>query len=172
MKMRCFIAASAALMLALLFAGTASAAGATAVPSVSASTANGQSAMNADKDFGYYIWFDGDHLSLRTTDRGNGPSASEYTGKIVVHGGDVRDVNVVRQESDDWAVASDDTIDFHFKTYNGVDGVDFRATGAEDVTFHLFRKGEDGRMHLISTDHIFLGAGQVNPPGNPFTLIV
>ncbi len=164
---RFFVAASAALTLLLLVAGTVGAAGGTAYPSVAASTANGQPAMDADKDFGYYIWFYGDRIYLRTTDRGNGPGPSVYTGKIVVHRGDIRNVNVVRQEDDDWAVASDNTLEYHFKTYNGIDGVDFTATGAEDVTFHLYRNG-----HLIATDHIFLGAGQVNPPGNPFTLFV
>jgi hypothetical protein len=160
---RCFFAASAALTLLLLVAGTVGA----ATPSAAAYTANGQPAMNADKDFGYYIWFDSDRISLRTTDRGNGPGPSVYTGRIVVHGGDIRNVNVVRQESDDWAVASDNALDYHFVTYNGIDGADFTATGAEDVTFHLYRNG-----HLIVTDHIFLGAGQINPPGNPFTLFV
>jgi hypothetical protein len=160
---RLFFAASAALTLLFLVASTVGA----ATPSVAAGGANGQPAMNADKDFGYYIWFDGDRIYLRTTDRGNGPGPSDYTGKIVVHGGDVRDVRTVRLEDTDWAVASDNTLDYHFVTYNGVDGVDFDATGLGDVTFHLYRNG-----HLIATDHIFLGADQVNPPGNPFTLFV
>jgi hypothetical protein len=164
---RYVVAATTALMLLFLLTNTVGAQASTITPSIGGGVENGQPAMNADTDYGYYIWSDGDRIYLRTTDRGNGPSPSVYTGRIVVHNGDVRNVNVVRQESDDWAVASDNTVDYHFVTYNGIDGLDFTATGGEDVTFHLFRNG-----HLIVTEHIFLGAGQINPPGNPFTLFV
>jgi hypothetical protein len=154
---RLFLAACAALTLLCLLTASVGAAG----------VAAGQPALNADTDYGYYIWFDGDHISLRTTDRGAAPGGSLYTGRITVNWGDITGVNVVDQESDDWAVASGNTLEYHFVTYNGVDGVDFTATGAEDVTFRLYRNG-----HLIVTDHIFLGAGEMNPPSNPFTLFV
>lgn len=35
------------------------------------------------------------------------------------------------------------------------------------VTFRLYRDG-----HLVSTDHIFIGGGEMNPPGNPFRVFV
>ncbi len=162
-------AASGALVLVLLLAGTVFAQGAEAV--ASASTAAGQPAMDKDTDFGYYIWFDGDRIHLHTTDRGNGPGPSEYTGMITArndkHGVDIRDVDLLKAENDDSAVAAGDKLDFRFRTYNGVDGVAFTVHGATRITFRLYRDG-----HLVNTDHIYLGAGEVNPPGNPFTLFL
>jgi hypothetical protein len=164
---RYIVAATTTLMLLFLLTNTVGAQAIIVTPSIGGGVANGPPAMNADTDYGYYIWFDGNRIYLRTTDRGNGPGPSDYTGRIVVHNGDVRDVKTVRLENGDWAVASGNTVDYHFVTYNGVDGLDFTAAGGEDITFHLFRNG-----HLIETEHIFLGAGQINPPGNPFTLFI
>src|SRR5439155_1222684 len=84
-------------------------------------------------DFGYYIWVDGDRVQLRTTDRGNGPGPSEYTGTVTANG-EMRDVNLIRQENDDWAVAAGNTLDFHFRTFNAVDGVAFTAHGATRIS--------------------------------------
>jgi len=163
------LAASGALALMLLLAGTVFAAGAEAT--IAASAAAGQPAMDRDTDFGYYLWYDGDRIHLRTTDRGNGPGPSEYTGVITARndrgGVDIRDVDLLQAENDDSAVATSDKLDFRFRTYNGVDGVAFSAHDATRVTFRLYRDG-----HLVNTDHIYLGGGEVNPPGNPFTLFL
>ncbi len=153
-------------LLALVMTLAAPFAAQAAEPSVAASAAAGAPAMNADVDFGYYIWVDGDRIHLRTTDRGNGPGPSTYTG-VVTANGPMRDVNLIRQEDTDWATAAGNQLDFHFRTYNAVDGVAFTAEHATRITFRLFRDG-----HLVRTDHIYLGAGQINPPGNPFTLFV
>lgn len=174
---RSLLALTGALALLMLLSGSALAAApktgkAGATPSVAASVATGQPAMDKDKDFGYYLWFDGDHFQLRTTDRGNGPGPSEYTGTITAHGGKkdkatIGDVHLIREERDDSAIAAGNKLDFRFKTFNAIDGVAFAAKDAKSVTFRLYRDG-----HLVSTDHIFIGAGEVNPPGNPFTLFV
>lgn len=166
---RLLFAASGALALVMLFAGAVFAA---ATPATApASAAAGQPAMDKDVDFGYYLWFDGDRIQLRTTDRGNGPGPSEYTGVITARndagGVDIRDVDLIKAENDDSAVAAGNRLDFRFRTYNGIDGVSFTAHDATRVTFHLYRDG-----HLVSTDHIFLGTGQMNPPGNPFSLFL
>ncbi|MGI8857076.1 MAG: hypothetical protein ACR2JW_15110 [Thermomicrobiales bacterium] len=163
------LAAGSALVLMTLCAGTVFAA---ATPTtVSASAATGQPAMDKDVDFGYYIWFDGDRIHLTTTDRGNGPGPSEYTGVVTArneqHGVDIRDVNLIQAENDDSAVAADNKLDFRFRTYNATDGVAFTAHDATSITFRLYRDG-----HLVNTDHIYLGAGETNPPGNPFTLFL
>ncbi len=168
------LAASGLLALLMVLSGTVFVQA--AAPTAAIGTASGEPAMNADKDFGYYIWFDGNRYHLRTTDRGNGPSPSEYTGVITARHDEqpspITDADAVRLENGDWAVASGNRLAFHFTTYNAVDGVNFTAKDATNLTFRLYRKGEDGTMHLISADHIFLGAGQVSPPGNPFTLVV
>ncbi len=176
---RFLFTATGALALLMLLSGSVLAAapktGKTdAAPSVAAGVANGQLAMDKDKDkdFGYYLWYDGDHFQLRTTDRGNGPGPSEYTGTITAHGekknkATITDVHLLRAEQDDSAVASGNKLDFRFQTFNATDGVAFAAKGAKSVTFSLYRDG-----HLVSTDHIYLGAGEVNPPGNPFKAFV
>jgi hypothetical protein len=158
------LAASSVLALVMLCAGPVSAAAPAAIAPISA--AAGQPAMDRDVDFGYYIWVDGDRIQLRTTDRGNGPSPSEYTGTVTANG-EMRDVNLIRQENDDWAAAAGNKLDFRFRTFNAIDGVAFTAHNATRITFRLYRDG-----HLVNTDHIYLGAGQINPPGNPFTLFV
>ncbi len=141
-----------------------------AAQNIAASAATGQPAMDKDKDFGYYLWYDGSHFQLRMTDRGNGPS--EYTGTITAHGSKkakatITDVNLLKAAQDDSAIASGDKLDVRFKTYNGIDGVSFAAKDAKSVTFRLYRDG-----HLVSTDHIYIGGGEMNPPGNPFRVLV
>ncbi len=166
---RMLFAASGALALVMLLAGTVFAAGTAATAPVSAAV--GQPAMDKDADFGYYIWYDGDRIHVHTTDRGNGPGPSEYTGVITARndkgGVDIRDVDLLKAENDDSAVAAGDKLDFRFRTYNGVDGVAFTAHDATRITFRLYRDG-----HLVNTDHIYLGAGEVNAPGDPFTLFL
>lgn len=114
--------------------------------------------------YGYYIWHDGNRVHLRTTDPGG--EASIYTGTISTDGR-IHAVDVVRDEVGDWAVASRHQLDFHFRTWNAVDGVSFSVSGATWVTFRLYRNG-----HLITVEHIFLGAGLLHPPDNPFTLVL
>jgi hypothetical protein len=152
------LAALGALALLMLFAGPA-------LADTPASNASGAPQINMDI-YGYYIWEDTDIVHLRTTDRGNGPDPSVYVGVITANT-PIQAVSVFKGEEGDFAVAAGNRLDFHFRTYNRIDGVDFTALGATRITFRLFRDG-----HLIVTDHIFLGAGQVNPPGNPFTLFV
>lgn len=161
--MRTFLlAAAGALGLALTMSGTASAQPAPTAPSAPATAAAGEPAVSAASTFGYYIWFDGDRVHLRTTDPGG--DASLYTGTIVTNS-HIRNVDLIQPEDDDWAVAAGGTLDFHFRTANAVDGVAFTAADATRLTFHLYRNGR-----LISTRHIFLGAAGAHPPGNPFTL--
>ena len=114
--------------------------------------------------FGYYITYDGDAIVLRTSDpRG---AIAEYTGRITADG-PIRDAALIQPEGDDSATVSDNTVDFRFRTGNGVDGLRFTAHDATAVTFHLRR---DGR--LIEASHIFLGVAKTTPAGNPFTLVV
>ncbi|MDQ6833073.1 MAG: hypothetical protein M3008_06710 [Chloroflexota bacterium] len=163
------LATSGALALMMLLAGTVFAADTAAT--APASAAAGQPAMDRDSDFGYYIWFDGDRIQLRTTDRGNGPGPSEYTGVITARndagGVDIGNVDLIKAENDDSAIAAGNKLDFRFRTYNGIDGVAFTAHDATRITFRLYRDG-----HLVSSDHIYLGAGEINPPGNPFALFL
>ncbi len=75
------IAVTGALALLMVLSGSVFAAGPKThampkthdVASVAVSAIGGQAALDKDKDFGYYLWYDGSHFQLRTTDRGNGP---------------------------------------------------------------------------------------------------
>lgn len=122
----------------------------------------GEPVVGPDSPYGYYIWLDGDRVHVFTTDGGGDPSV--YTGVITADTA-IRNVDVVRAEEGDWAVASGDTLQIRFLTAGHVDGVNFTTPGAQRLTFRLYR---DGR--LIRTDHIFLGAGGFHPAGNPFAL--
>ena len=126
------------------------------------SPAAGTPSLTAASPYGYYIWFVGDRVHLRTTDPHG--DASVYTGTVATNGA-IRHVDLLRTEDEDWAVAGGGDLDFHFRTANHVDGVSFTAAGATRLTFRLYHNG-----HLIRTDHIFLGAGGAQPPSNPFTL--
>jgi hypothetical protein len=129
---------------------------------VPAGPASGDPGVTAARTYGYYIWLDGNRIHLRTTDPGG--SGSLYTG-IITTDGEFRDVDVVRGEQGDYAIADRNMLEFRFHTANAVDGVTFAPAHAERLTFRLYRNG-----HLISTEHIFLGAGGIHPPGNPFTI--
>ncbi len=145
---RLLLALTGALGLAVALPGAVSAAPPPPAPSA---VASGAPSVSAASTFGYYIWMDGDRVHLRTTDPGGAPAL--YTGEIVTNG-TVRHVDLIQPEDGDWAVASGGTLAYHFTTWNAVDGVSFDAQGATRLTFRLYRNG-----HLISTEHIFLGAG-------------
>jgi hypothetical protein len=160
------VALSVATMLSALVVGAAAAEGQRGVsPGLPREAASGAPPMTADVGFGYYLWFDGDRFQVRTTDRGNGPDPSIYTGRITTNGTLTR-VDVFKDEEFDRALAGPRQIDFRFRTYNWQDGLAFRVEGGGWVTFRLYRNG-----HPIGTEHIFIGPGQVNPPTNPFAII-
>jgi hypothetical protein len=154
----------AATALALVLGLSVSAAGAQPAGSAGPDPALGVPPLAPLAPYGYYVWHTGNRVHLRTTDPGD--DASIYTGTITTDG-TIYDVDMVRDEADDWAVAGRHHLEFHFRTWNAVDGVSFDVAGATQVTFRLYRNG-----HLISTEHIFLGAERRHPPGNPFTLVL
>jgi hypothetical protein len=123
----------------------------------------GEPIVGPHSPYGYYIWMDGDRVHVLTTDGGGDPA--RYTG-VITTDTVIRNVDVARPEDGDWAVASGDTLQFHFFTAGHVDGVHFTAPGSHRLTFRLYRNG-----HLIRTDHIFLGAAGFHPAGNPFSVI-
>ncbi len=154
----------AATALALVLGLSISAAGAQPAGPAGSDPALGAPPLSPLAPYGYSIWHEGARVHLRTTDLGG--SAGLYSGTITTDGA-IRDVELVRDEVSDWAVAGTHELDFHFRTWNAVDGVSFSVVGATWVTFRLYRNG-----HLISTEHIYLGAERLHPPGNPFTLIL
>lgn len=149
-----------ALSLTVLGAGPIAAQAPTPVPAMRAPS--GAPTVTDRSPVGYYIWWDGERVHLRTTDPGG--DGSTYTGRIQVDGR-IRDVELLRTEGRDVALRDGNTLEFRFVTYNRVDGVSFAAQDTSRITFRLERNGR-----LIRTEHIYIGPGGVNPPGNPFTL--
>jgi hypothetical protein len=93
----------------------------------------GQPDMSAGQGMGYWLWHDDDGIHLRTTTRGR-----EHIFSGVLRTGenaqftDVQEVRLDhRHHNQDGVVTSDDgrTIRFHFHTWDGTDGIDFRLDG-------------------------------------------
>ncbi|HLG72431.1 MAG TPA: hypothetical protein VK009_18595 [Chloroflexota bacterium] len=131
---------------------------------------NGQpDGFKAGDASGVYLWHrvGVDHgWHLETTDPAK-TGAHTYTGTVTTNGKFV-DVQLVRAENDDSAtVDGNGTLNISFKTYSGIDGVDWRVDGGTQMTFTLY---EDGQ--LMSTTAINIGDGSSHPASDPFTLNV
>ena len=112
---------------------------------------------------GYFIWHNDGGWQLRTH---NDPSGATYSGRIRTDG-TFRDVSLVRDESTEHLSVGDEghTLHFRFKTYDQVDGLNFRVEGGSHLRFDL---ETNGRQTLLR--HIFLGDAGRHPHSNPFTL--
>lgn len=101
---------------------------------------------------------------METTDPAK-TGAHTYTGSVTSDG-KIVDVQLVRAENDDSAtVDGNGNLNFSFKTYSGIDGVDWRVSGGTQMTFTLY---EDGQ--LMSTSSINIGDGSTHPAADPFTI--
>ena len=101
---------------------------------------------------------------LDTTDPAKS-GAHEYTGQISSNG-KITDVYLVRPENDDSAtVDGEGRLNIDFKTYSGIDGVDFRVDGGTELTFNLSVDGQQ-----LPPRHIWLGDKARHPETDPFTL--
>src|SRR5205823_3021258 len=134
MKHRGIVSSIAALSLAGALAGTAMAAGPAQRPD----------GFRAGAPSGVYIWHRSgvDHgWHLETTDPASS-GAHTYTGSLSTDG-TFSDVHLVRPESDDSAsVDGSGTLTFTFKTFSGIDGVDFRVAGGQHLTLTLSEDGQ------------------------------
>jgi hypothetical protein len=112
---------------------------------------------------GYFIWHDDGGWRLRTH---NDPSGVVYSGRIRTDG-TFRDVNLVRDESTEHMSVSDNghTLNFRFRTFDYVDGLNFRVEGGSHLRFDLETNG-----HQTLVRHIFIGDAGRHPISNPFTL--
>jgi hypothetical protein len=125
--------------------------------------------FHAGDPSGVYLWHRAgvDHgWHLETTDpRQTG--AHTYTGTITTDG-HFTDVRLVRPEDDDSAtVDGSGNLTFSFKTYSGIDGVDWRVDGGTQMTFTLTMDGQP-----LAADQINIGDNSRHPAGDPFTITV
>ena len=126
------------------------------------SVASSQSNVTAGKADGYYIWHNSDGMHLRTTDN---EGVHVYDGTLHTDGV-FYNVTPVRLEAGDVVTVVDEhTIHYRFVTAEGIDGFDFRVKDGDRLTFNL-KQGDDE----ISTSEIYLGANDVHPKHDPFTL--
>ena len=117
--------------------------------------------FHAGATAGYYIWHDSHGWHLRTTTPES--RAHEFTGRIV-SSDNIKVVSLVRDENDDHLSLSGHVVNFAFKTYKGVDGLDFVVGCTKSVTF-LLKAGGD----WVPAARIFLG-DHGHAPSNPFTV--
>jgi hypothetical protein len=112
---------------------------------------------------GLWIWHDerGSEWHLRTST--HGPS-HRFNGRVWLSEGSFAGVRPSRTEWNDRLRATGRAIEFDFHTQNGVDGFEFRATGARCIHFALSMDGRQG------TDSIHIGARGAHPKEHVFTL--
>lgn len=112
---------------------------------------------------GYFVWHNGNGWHLRTHNDEDG---------VVYHGvlrtnGVFRDVHLVRAEASEDLRIEDrgHTLRFRFRTYAGMDGLDFKVDGGSYVQFDLETNGHQTRL-----DNIYIGAAGRHPGHNPFVI--
>lgn len=112
---------------------------------------------------GYFVWHNAEGWHLRTHDDPNG---AVFSGRIRTNG-TFHDVDLVRAESTEHLSVGDGghVIHFRFKTYDHLDGLNFRVEGGSEITFDLETNG-----HQTARRHIFIGDAGRHPGHNPFTL--
>jgi hypothetical protein len=112
---------------------------------------------------GYFIWHNDNGWHLRAH---NNPSGATYSGHIHSDG-IFRNVELVRAESTEHLSVGDGghTINFRFRTFDHIDGLNFSVDGGSNLRFDL---ETDGHQTLLR--HIFLGSSGRHPLSNPFTL--
>jgi hypothetical protein len=81
--------------------------------------------------------------------------------------GQFENVSLIRVEGDDGYQLKDagKTLEIRFETWDHIDGIDFDVTGATRVDMDA----TIDRRH-VNSQRIFLGANNVDPGHNPFSL--
>jgi hypothetical protein len=112
---------------------------------------------------GLSIWHDerGSGWHLRTSTRGE---PRRFGGRVWLSEGSFADVRPSRTEWSDRLRATGRAIEFDFRTQGGVDGFEFRVTGARCVHFALSMDGRD------DVEHVYIGAQGAHPARHAFTL--
>ena len=125
--------------------------------------------FHAGDQSGIYLWrrVGLDHgWHLETTDPAK-TGAHTYTGTISSDGKIVDVQGVQLEPGDSASLDGSGNLNYSFKTYSGIDGVDWRVAGGTQMTFTVY---EDGQ--LMSTSQINIGDGSTHPAGDPFSLNV
>jgi hypothetical protein len=128
---------------------------------------NGRPAnLDAGDKGGVYLWHDSDGWHLRVTH--NGHDEAVFAGVISTPG--QMTVQRVQDEKDDktFVGPQDHVLAFRFTNYGHMDGVDLQTTCASRINFDLKAGTDEGHLHQIGTERLFLGHGDAHPTSNPF----
>jgi hypothetical protein len=129
---------------------------------------NGRPAnLDAGGTGGVYLWHDNDGWHLRVTH--NGHDEALFAGTISTPG-EITYQRVQDEKADKTSVGPfGHVLAFRFTNYGYMDGVDFQTTCAPRITFDLEAGTDEGHLHQIGTERIFVGHADSNPTSNPFT---
>jgi hypothetical protein len=113
---------------------------------------------------GVYLWHDRDGWHLRVTHANDDKKI--VSGRITTKGKLTR-VDGARLEKGDMVKTGPDghVLEFRFRNYGHIDGVDFRTACAPALHFAFATGG-----HKVPVDRVFLGDERAHPDSNPFTI--
>jgi len=123
----------------------------------------GKPDIDATSDAGAFVWRDDDGLHVRFRTKGD---SHRLHGKVCTPDRVIEEYSPVRTDRGDQLHKGPKghCVHFDFHTAGQVDGFDLRAPG--DVVKFDFWMGDQ----KLSTEHIFVGAENTHPRGNPFYL--
>jgi hypothetical protein len=127
------------------------------------SAAEGAPNVTDSSPAGYFIFHDENGFHIRT----HGPG-TEHDFVAVLHStGTFENLDLIKLESADSVAVSDGghRLVMHFHTFDGIDGLNFRVNGGDDLRLDL--KLDDQQA---STSQIFLGPRGHHPKHDPFTI--
>ena len=114
------------------------------------SSAEGKPAFEAGRTDGFYIWHEGNSVTIATTTEAK--RSKQFTGRVVVHGGTIGTVGGGNLEKKDrLEMPKPNVLKLKFRTDRGLDQVTFTVNGGDHIEFEL---GEQ----LQAARHVFFGS--------------
>jgi hypothetical protein len=125
-------------------------------------------AFRAGLPAGAWVWHDAQGYHLRVTQAAK--SQLNFTGTISSSG--KLTAKRIRAERNDvlWRNNKQNAVKFTLRNYGAVDGIDFKAGCAKNVTITLNAQAPKTPVTKLATTQIHLGANGTNPTSNPFTI--
>lgn len=123
------------------------------------SSAAGKPAFEAGRTDGFYIWHDGNSVTIATTTEEK--RSKQFTGRVVVHGGTIGTVGGGNLEKKDRLdMPKPNVLKLRFRTDRGLDQVTFTVNGGDHIEFELAEQQQQAR-------HVFFGSKAVIAEHHP-----
>jgi len=121
----------------------------------------GQPTIAPGRGIGYFIFREGNVVTIMTTNLGN--KGRPFQALVTSEGGTLTGARPLKLErkQDAFKQPSPDRINFHFTTYGATDGVQFAVNGGERLRIRL------NLGKLRPEDCVFLGGAPTAAVGNP-----